>query len=119
MTLPVRYYFASRKSYLSMPGDQFELCVIAKAGFGQDVKWNDDELPPPGRQFTFKQALFKITPNIYLPLVLPDWAWGLRKQWKDAKRAFDEVKVSSQSAQKGHITDNGVDLFSRDHCLAS
>lgn len=75
-------------------GTQFDLCVIAKAGFGQDVKWDDSDLPPPGRRFTFKQALFTVAPNVLLPLVLPNWAWGLRKQWRDAKQAFDEVMVS-------------------------
>ncbi|KAF8605417.1 cytochrome P450 [Ceratobasidium sp. AG-I] len=72
----------------------FDLCVIAKAGFGQDVKWNDKDLPPPGRQFTFKRALFTVAPNIWLPLVLPNWAWGLRKRWKDVKQAYDELMAS-------------------------
>ena len=74
---------------------QFNLCVIAKAGFGQDFKWHHDDLPLPGRQFTFKGALFTVAPNILLPLVLPNWAWGLRKQWRDYKKAYDELMVSS------------------------
>ncbi|KAF8605375.1 cytochrome P450 [Ceratobasidium sp. AG-I] len=72
----------------------FDLCVIAKAGFGQDVSWNDDDLPLPGRQFTFKKALRTVASNIWLPVVLPNWAWGLRKHWKYVKQAYDELMVS-------------------------
>lgn len=31
--------------------------------------------------------------NIFLFLILPDWAWPLRKHWRDVKLANDELHV--------------------------
>ncbi|KAG9125655.1 hypothetical protein FRC07_006718 [Ceratobasidium sp. 392] len=67
------------------------LCVIAKAGFGQEIKWTDNAPPPPNHQLTFKKALLTVTHNIFLPVILPDWAWKLRKHWWFVKEAYDEV----------------------------
>ncbi|KAG9120132.1 hypothetical protein FRC07_004509 [Ceratobasidium sp. 392] len=67
------------------------LCVIAKAGFGQDIKWTDDAPPPPAHQLTFKKALSVVTHNIFLPVILPNWAWNMRKHWRFVKEAYDEV----------------------------
>ncbi|KAG8765151.1 hypothetical protein FRC12_007664 [Ceratobasidium sp. 428] len=67
------------------------LCVIAKAGFGQEIKWADNVPPPSGHKLTFKKALNIVTHNIFLPVILPDWAWKLRKHWRFVKEAYDEV----------------------------
>ncbi|KAG9099705.1 hypothetical protein FS749_000633 [Ceratobasidium sp. UAMH 11750] len=67
------------------------LCVIANAGFGQDTKWSDNEVVPANHCLTFKKALNIVNDNIILPLVLPDWAWNLRTQWKLVKQAHEEV----------------------------
>ncbi|KAF8605367.1 cytochrome P450 [Ceratobasidium sp. AG-I] len=98
----------------------FELCVIAKAGFGQDVKWHGDDPPPPGRQFTFKGSLFTVAPNIYLPLVLPNWAWGLRRQWKDVKQAYDELMVCFNDiiASRRDQSDASVQTTKKDDILS-
>ncbi|KAG9081293.1 hypothetical protein FS749_007783 [Ceratobasidium sp. UAMH 11750] len=69
------------------------LCVIAKAGYGRNVKWNDEEVPPAGHEFTFKQALLTVSDNISLPLIMPNWAWGLRQSWKYVKKANDELRL--------------------------
>lgn len=72
------------------------LCVIAKAGYGQDVKWKDEAAPPPGHELTFKDALATVSDKIHLPLLLPNWAWGLRKSWKYVKKANDELRLYIQ-----------------------
>ncbi|KAG9091740.1 hypothetical protein FRC06_000395 [Ceratobasidium sp. 370] len=69
------------------------LCVIAKAGYGQNVKWKDEEAPPAGHEFTFKQALLTVSDKIYLPLIMPSWAWGLRESWRYVKKANDELRL--------------------------
>ncbi|KAG8735442.1 hypothetical protein FRC10_010601 [Ceratobasidium sp. 414] len=69
------------------------LCVIAKAGYGQDVKWKNEEAPPAGHDFTFKQALLTVSDKIYLPLIMPNWAWGLRESWRYVKKANDELRL--------------------------
>ncbi|KAF8605416.1 cytochrome P450 [Ceratobasidium sp. AG-I] len=116
---------------ISLP---FDLCVIAKAGFGQDFKWHHDDLPQPGRQFTFKGALFVVAPNVLLPLVLPNWAWGLRKQWRDYKQAYDELMAffneiiasrrdqsgaSVQTAQKDDILSQLLEAHDSDEKLTT
>ncbi|KAG8694806.1 hypothetical protein FRC08_008248, partial [Ceratobasidium sp. 394] len=67
------------------------LCVIAKAGFGQEIRWTDEAPPPSNHELTFKKALSVVTHNIFLPVILPDWAWKLRKHWRFVKEAYDEV----------------------------
>ncbi|KAF8607080.1 cytochrome P450 [Ceratobasidium sp. AG-I] len=72
------------------------LCVIAKAGFGQSVHWTDEAPPPADHKLTFKQCLVTFSENIALPLVLPSWAWGLRKHWRHVKQANDELRIYIQ-----------------------
>lgn len=71
---------------------QVALCVIAQAGFGQEIRWGS-EVVPSGHHITFKQALFTVSSNMHLPLMLPGWAWGLRGHWRKVKFALDELKV--------------------------
>ncbi|KDN33645.1 hypothetical protein RSAG8_13264, partial [Rhizoctonia solani AG-8 WAC10335] len=68
------------------------LCVIAKAGFGQDISVGADVIPT-GHKLTFKDALSTASKTMHLPLMLPSWAWGLRKHWSHAKQAHDELRL--------------------------
>ncbi|CUA76997.1 Cytochrome P450 3A31 [Rhizoctonia solani] len=68
------------------------LCVIAKAGFGYDVSWSNN-IATPGYKLTFRDALSTASKTMHLPLLLPNWAWGLRKSWRDAKQAHDELRL--------------------------
>lgn len=76
---------------------QLALCVIAKAGFGQDVHWADDIPPPAGHKLTFLYSLKVFTENIFLSLIMPRWAWGLRERWRHVKLANEELGVSLKS----------------------
>ncbi|QRV72922.1 cytochrome P450 family protein [Ceratobasidium sp. AG-Ba] len=67
------------------------LCVIAKAGFGQEITWADAAPPPKNHKLTFKRALTVVTQNIFLPVVLPDWAWRFSKHWMFVKEAYNEL----------------------------
>ncbi|KAB5592943.1 Cytochrome P450 [Ceratobasidium theobromae] len=71
---------------------QLALCVIAKAGFGQEVQWGS-EATPEGYRLTFKEALFTVSSNLIMILMMPNWAWGLRKSWRDVRLASDELKT--------------------------
>lgn len=68
------------------------LGVIAKAGFGQDISLGNDFVPT-GHQLTFKDALSTVSKTMHLPLMLPNWAWGLRKDWRHTKQAHDELRL--------------------------
>ncbi|EUC59293.1 cytochrome P450 family protein [Rhizoctonia solani AG-3 Rhs1AP] len=68
------------------------ICVIAKAGLGQDVLWGSDTVPK-GHRLAFKDALTIVSSTMFLPLILPNWAWGLRQSWKDAKQAHTELRL--------------------------
>ncbi|CAE6528800.1 unnamed protein product [Rhizoctonia solani] len=68
------------------------LCVIAKAGFGRNVPLGTDVLPI-GHSLTFKDALTTVSKTMHLPLILPNWAWGLRSEWSYAKRAHNELRL--------------------------
>ncbi|KAL5634078.1 hypothetical protein ACGC1H_006046 [Rhizoctonia solani] len=68
------------------------ICVIAEAGLGQDVSWGND-IVPEGHKLTFKDALTVVSRTMFLPLILPNWAWSLKQSWKDAKQAHAELRL--------------------------
>ncbi|KAB5589580.1 Cytochrome P450 family protein [Ceratobasidium theobromae] len=68
------------------------LCVIAKAGFGKEVQWGNDSIPE-GYRLSFKEALLTVSSNMVVIFIMPNWAWGLRKSWRDVRLACDELKI--------------------------
>ncbi|CAE6471875.1 unnamed protein product [Rhizoctonia solani] len=98
------------------------LCVIAKAGFGQDVSWGSDPIPT-GHKLSFKDALSTASKTMHFPLMIPNWAWGLRRKWSDAKQAHDELRsylkemISTRRTLKEQqireIINSRYDLFSQ------
>ncbi|CCO35947.1 hypothetical protein BN14_10068 [Rhizoctonia solani AG-1 IB] len=68
------------------------LCVLAKAAFGQDVSWGSENIPM-GHVLTFKDALSTASKTMHYPLMIPNWAWGLRTSWSRAKQAHDELRL--------------------------
>ncbi|KAF8597590.1 cytochrome P450 [Ceratobasidium sp. AG-I] len=94
------------------------LCVIAKAGFGQDVHWTDAAPPKAGHRLTFLYSLKVFYENIFLPLIMPNWAWGLRKHWRHVKLVNDELgihireMIQSRRESQDHDTQRH-DLFSQ------
>ncbi|CEL56334.1 hypothetical protein RSOLAG1IB_11905 [Rhizoctonia solani AG-1 IB] len=86
------------------------LCVLAKAAFGQDVSWGSENIPM-GHVLTFKDALSTASKTMHYPLMIPNWAWGLRTSWSRAKQAHDELRgevgvyvvvVGSEAGQRSH-----------------
>ncbi|KAF8695050.1 cytochrome P450, partial [Rhizoctonia solani] len=104
---------------ISLP---LSLCVIAKAGFGQDVSWGSDPIPT-GHKLSFKDALSTASKTMHYPLMIPNWAWGLRRKWSDAKQAHDELRsylkemISTRRTLKEQqireIINSRYDLFSQ------
>lgn len=70
------------------------LCVIAKAGFGQELPWGDDGELAEGHDLTFKQAVLTVSSNLVSILILPNWAFKLTNHWGAVKKADNELRVS-------------------------
>ncbi|KAI0052106.1 cytochrome P450 [Auriscalpium vulgare] len=92
------------------------LFVIGVAGFGRRVSWQDDVAIPEGHQLTFKEALHEVSTHIALKAFLPDWAFGLKKSWKKAGLAFDELNTYMLEMVRARRTaekkEERYDLFS-------
>ncbi|KAF7983462.1 hypothetical protein HWV62_21746 [Athelia sp. TMB] len=73
---------------------QIALSVISVAGFGRRIKWRDDQVIPPGHQMTYQKSLHIVSSDVFLKLIVPEWAMGLTKRTRNARIAFDELKVS-------------------------
>lgn len=86
----------------------------AAAGFGKAVNWEGDDAVPPGplilertrflyahahssarvgHKLTFKEALNHSAGHLLTGILLPRWAFALRKQWRFTLLAFDELRV--------------------------
>ncbi|KAG8687554.1 hypothetical protein FRC11_006996 [Ceratobasidium sp. 423] len=85
---------------------QITLCVIAKAGFGQDIEWGNDGEVPEGHKLTFKQALLTVSHNITLIIVLPKWMFGWRKHWKEVRDAYQELRLYFQEMISSRRAEN-------------
>ncbi|ELU42400.1 cytochrome P450 [Rhizoctonia solani AG-1 IA] len=102
------------KNVLGLKMFQLSICVIAKAGLGQNVSWGRDRIPS-GHTLTFKDALATFAKTAHLPLILPDWAWSLRRSWNEAKHAH-EMLNGRRGLSEGEIRDAVTqkhDLFSQ------
>ncbi|KAJ1304158.1 hypothetical protein OPQ81_008558 [Rhizoctonia solani] len=88
------------------------LCVIAKAGFGQDISWNG-HVASSGNELTFQEALSTASKTMHLPLLLPNWAWSLKKSWRDAKQAHDELRryLHEMIRSRRELKDQQVQAF--------
>jgi hypothetical protein len=62
-------------------------------GFGRRMTWTSDLDVPPGHQMTFKDALRILSNNLFLRIILPDWAMNLTKHSRNVRQAFIELKV--------------------------
>ncbi|KAF8688416.1 cytochrome P450, partial [Rhizoctonia solani] len=86
--------------------DQITLCVISKAGFGQDIEWGNDGEAPEGHKFTFKQALFTVSKNLPLIIVVPKWMFGWTKHWVHVRDAYQEMRLYFQEMISSRRADN-------------
>ncbi|QRW26096.1 cytochrome P450 family protein [Rhizoctonia solani] len=85
---------------------QITLCVISKAGFGQDIEWWNDGEAPEGHKFTFKQALFTVSKNLPLIIVMPKWMFGWTKHWVHVRDAYQEMRLYFQEMISSRRADN-------------
>ncbi|CUA72779.1 hypothetical protein RSOLAG22IIIB_05039 [Rhizoctonia solani] len=99
---------------------QITLCVIAKAGFGQNIEWGNDGEAPEGRKFTFKQALLIVSHDLPLILILPKWMFAWRKEWIQLRDAYEELRLYFQemiSARRADITPGSQSQAEEKHDL--
>ncbi|KII87602.1 hypothetical protein PLICRDRAFT_54684 [Plicaturopsis crispa FD-325 SS-3] len=92
------------------------LFVIGVAGFGRNITWKEDTVLPAGHQMTFKDALHVVSTDVFLKLIIPNWAMGLTKRFRTVRLAFDELErymlemiYARRSAEK---KEERYDLFS-------
>ncbi|CCO34056.1 Cytochrome P450 3A13 [Rhizoctonia solani AG-1 IB] len=85
---------------------QITLCIISKAGFGQDIEWGDDGEVPEGHKLTFKQSLFTVSQNLPELIVLPKWAFGWNKHWAHVRDAYEEMRLYFQEMISSRRADN-------------
>ncbi|CEL53246.1 hypothetical protein RSOLAG1IB_06212 [Rhizoctonia solani AG-1 IB] len=99
---------------------QITLCVISKAGFGQDIEWSNDGEVPEGHSLTFKQALFTVSQNLALIIIFPKWMFGLKKHWMHVNDAYNEMRLYFQemiSSRRADNTPGGQTKFEGQHDL--
>ncbi|CAE6518284.1 unnamed protein product [Rhizoctonia solani] len=85
---------------------QITLCIIAKAGFGQEIEWGNDGQAPEGHKLTFKQALLTVSHNLALIIVFPKWMLGWRKEWAVVRDAYAELRLYFQEMISSRRAEN-------------
>jgi hypothetical protein len=50
---------------------------------------------PPDHKMTFKDALHTVASNVFLNLLIPNWALGLTQDFRKIRLAFEELQVRS------------------------
>lgn len=66
---------------------------MISVGFGRSISWEDDATMPSGHQMTFKDALHVVSSDIFLKLIVPNWALGLTERTRKVRLAFNELQV--------------------------
>ncbi|KAH7337404.1 cytochrome P450 [Rhizoctonia solani] len=85
---------------------QITLCIISKAGFGQDIEWGDKGEAPEGHQLTFKQALLVVSHNLHFIIMLPKWVFGWSKHLTKVRDAYEELRLYFQEMISSRRADN-------------
>ncbi|ELU42947.1 cytochrome P450 [Rhizoctonia solani AG-1 IA] len=80
--------------------DQITLCVISKAGFGQDIEWWNDGEAPEGHKFTFKQALFTLYFQEMISSRRADNTPGSQAQAEEQHDLFNQLLLAHDDSSK-------------------
>ena len=70
------------------------LMTISAAGFGRQINWGDDEVPP-GHKLSFKQAFESLKAGLFVKLISPEWLfdWAPTKKIREAREGYAEYQV--------------------------
>ena len=70
--------------------------TISVAGFGYQVRWEDEEVPP-GHRLSFKRAVGIVGTGIFLWVLCPKWIfeWAPTKKIREVRDGFAEFQVCS------------------------
>ncbi|TFY75699.1 hypothetical protein EWM64_g8312 [Hericium alpestre] len=116
ITLPVRSISVPGYLYTKHSVLKIALFVIGVAGFGRRISWNDDLKIPPGHKMTFKDALHVVSSDVFLKLVVPDYAMGLTERLRNVRLAFEELDAYMlemiRARRNAEKTEERYDLFS-------
>ena len=68
--------------------------TISVAGFGHDIRWEDEEVPP-GHHMSFKQAVGIVSTGVFLRVLCPKWIyeWAPTKRIREVRDGFTEFRV--------------------------
>ncbi|KAI0326144.1 cytochrome P450 [Cubamyces sp. BRFM 1775] len=92
------------------------LLVIGVAGFGRQISWVEDGIAPPGHSMTFKDALYKVSHDLFLKIVFPTWLLRIgTPKMRAFARAHAELdaylKEMVQNRKSATIKEERHDLF--------
>ncbi|KAH8119953.1 cytochrome P450 [Phellopilus nigrolimitatus] len=92
------------------------LMIIGSAGFGQQVSWDEDMVVPAGHKMSFRTALSTVCKDLFLKLLVPNWASGLTQRYRNIYTAFDELQLYMEEMikerQSASNDNSNHDLFS-------
>ncbi|KAL5495019.1 hypothetical protein ACEPAI_481 [Sanghuangporus weigelae] len=69
------------------------LMVIGSAGFGKRITWDEDSFAPDGHRMSFQTALSIVSKDLFLKIIVPNWASSLAQRYRNIHTAFDELKL--------------------------
>ncbi|KAH9899364.1 cytochrome P450 [Cubamyces lactineus] len=92
------------------------LLVISAAGFGRRISWIEDGIAPPGHSMTFKDALYKVSHNLFLKVIFPSWLLSIGTPgMREFARAHAELeaylKEMVQDRRSAEVKEERHDLF--------
>ena len=68
--------------------------TISAAGFGHQINWEDDEIPP-GHTLNFKRSIEVVGAGVLIRIMCPKWIfeWAPTKKIREARDGFAEFRV--------------------------
>ncbi|KAI0656897.1 cytochrome P450 [Cubamyces menziesii] len=92
------------------------LLVIGVAGFGRRISWIDDGIAPPGHSVTFKDALYKVSHDLFLKIIFPPWLLRIgtprMRKYIQAHTELDAyLKEMVQNRRSAEVKEERHDLF--------
>jgi hypothetical protein len=68
--------------------------TISAAGFGRQIPWGEEEVPP-GHRLSFKQAIEVVSTGLFLRGLCPKWIfeWAPTERIREVRDGFAEFRV--------------------------
>jgi hypothetical protein len=88
--------------------------TISVAGFGHNIRWEDEEVPS-GHRLSFKQAVGIVSTGVFLRVLCPKWIyeWAPTKRIREVRDGFTEFRVCSLRMYCRSLAENWSGACSR------